>query len=104
MASEKLNDEQLAVDYLTNERDKAKDPKLAEMLNRRLTRLQGLITLRNAQARFEKEQGHPLTSMNELITSGTLKSIPKDPTHIGYELVKGKFQLRAIIINGVEIR
>lgn len=104
MASEKFNDEQIAVDYLRSERDNATDPKLKMLLERRLKRLEGLLVLRKAQARFEKEKGHPLTQANELVTSGILPALPEDPTRIGYKLVDGKFQLGTITINGVEIR
>lgn len=104
MASEKFNDEKIAVEYLQNERDRTTDPKMAKMLDRRLKRLHGLLTLRNAQTRYEKVKGHPLRDPNDLISSGFLDTYPEDPTRIGYELVDGEFQLRGIRINGVEIR
>jgi hypothetical protein len=104
MSAKKLKDEEMAANYLRNERDSTTDPALAKMLDRRLKRLEGLLTLRTAQARFEQQQGRPLTKPEELLTSGILEAIPEDPTRIGYELVDSRFQLRAIIIGGVEIR
>ena len=104
MASRQLNDVKMAAAYLQNQRDSTTDPKLVEMLDRRLKRLEGLIMLRDAQARFEAEQGHPLVDPNELLTTGTLAAPPLDPMRIGYEFVDGQFQLRAMRIGGMEIR
>lgn len=105
MAAEKFNDEKIAVDYLRNERDNAKDPQLAKGLDRRLKRLEGLVSLREAQSRFEKEKGRPLKNQEELLSSGILKSFPEDPTHIGYEFIDGQFRLRAVNVGGlIEVR
>lgn len=104
IASKKLNDEKMAAEYLRSQRDQATDPILAEKLNRRLLRLEGLITLRDAQARFEKEHGHPLTNPNELITSGILNAFPQDPMRLGYDFANGSFRLRPLNIGGMEIR
>ena len=104
MASKKLNDEKMAAAYLQEERDKATDRKLIQMLDRRITRLNGLITLRDAQSRFEDTYGRQLTEPNELITSGILEAFPQDPTKIGYEFVEGQFRMKGVKISGVEIR
>lgn len=104
MASKKFDDLNMAATYLRTQRDEATDPRLAEMLDRRLQRVQGLITLRDAQDRFEMKYGRPLTSPNELIVSGVLKTLPQDPMRLGYEFVDGSFRLRAANIGGVEIR
>lgn len=104
IASKNLNDEKMAIAYLRTERDRAKDPNLIHSLERRLQRLQGLITLRDAQKRFEGTYKRSLTEPAELLRSGILYEMPKDPLRIGYEFVDGKFHLRAVNIGGVEIR
>ena len=104
IASKKLNDEKMAVAYLRAQRDQATDQKLVSSLNRRLQRLEGLITLRNAQKQYEEKYGHPLNKPDELINSGILSAIPKDPLRIGYEFVDGGFRLRSVIIGGIEVR
>lgn len=103
MASKKLADEKMAVEYLRSERDKATDKGIAKMLERRLTRLEGLITLREAQSRFEKRFGKPLSDPNELLISNILESFPQDPMGLGYQFIDGHFRLRPHIINGREL-
>lgn len=104
MASKKFDDVKMAVNYLRSERDQAKDPRLVEMLNRRLKRLEGLITLREAQTRYEKKYKHPLKHPDDLITAGILTTFPDDPMRLGYEFDDGHFRLRAAKIGGMEIR
>ncbi|MEN8168663.1 MAG: hypothetical protein ABFS08_00390 [Pseudomonadota bacterium] len=104
IASKKLNDEKMAAAYLRNQRDEATDQKLIKRLDRRLKRLEGLITLREAQAHFEKEHGRPLAHPNELLSSGILDKPPQDPMRIGYEFIDGGFRLKALKIGGMEIR
>ena len=104
MAAEQFNDEEIAVEYLRNERDNAKDPKLAQGIDRRLQRLEGLLILRKAKIRYEKEIGRPLDTPEDLLSSGILETYPQDPANVGYELFNGEFRLRAINIGGIEIR
>ncbi len=99
LSAHSLNDDAMALNYLKNERDKAKDPKLKRMLAKRVGRMQGLIVLREAQARYEKKFGKELVDPNELLTSGILSSFPPDPLGIGYEFDKGRMQLRTIKIH-----
>lgn len=93
LAAGEINDTVVALEMLKNERGKAKDANLREMLDKRVTRLEGLITLRNAQKEYEKRFGQPLTVPNELITSGILKAPPSDPLRIGYEFRDNTFHL-----------
>lgn len=103
MSAKKLNDEKMALAYLRNQRDQAADPQLKEMLDRRLLRLEGLLTLRDAQARFEKQQGHPLKNPDDLLSSGILEAFPHDPMRLGYEFVEGRFRLRSFKVGELEI-
>lgn len=104
IGARKLNDEKMALQYLRNERKAAQNGKLAAKLDKRIKRLEGLMTLRDAQARFEAKYGHPLKQPQKLLTSGILKSVPQDPMNLGYEFVDGHFRMRAVNIGGVEIR
>lgn len=104
MESKKLNDISMAAAYLRQQRDEAKDQELVEMLDRRLMRLEGLITLRDAQDRYEKKFGQPLRHPEDLINSKILPALPQDPLRIGYEFVDGHFRLRAMNVGGLEIR
>ncbi len=98
LAAGEIDDTHLALELLENERDQAKDPKLREMLNKRVIRLQGLITLRKAQIAFEKRFKRPLKQPSELLESGLLEGFPADPLRIGYEFRDQTFHLRQMKI------
>lgn len=98
LAAGEIDDTQMALELLENERDQAKDPKLHEMLDKRVIRLKGLITLRNAQAAFEKRYKRPLKQPGELLDSGLLDGFPDDPLRIGYEFRDQNFHLRQMKI------
>ncbi len=91
-----INDTKMAVEMLTKEHDEAKDKKLKEMLNQRITRLTGLLSLRNAQQAFEKKFGKPLQQPQELLETGLLDAFPEDPLRIGYEFRDNAFHLRQL--------
>lgn len=101
LRAEQFADERLAINYLIQQRDGASDPKLREMLDKRVIRLQGLIALRDAQRRFEQEQG-PLTSLEQLVEQRLIDSVPADPLRLGYELREGRIELKKLKIAGLE--
>ncbi len=94
-------DEELALDYLTQQRDAASDPKLRAMLDKRVIRLQGLVVLRQAQRLFEASNG-ALTALEQLVESGLLPALPEDPLRLGYELREGQIILKKLKIAGME--
>lgn len=98
LAAGEIDDTRAALEMLQDERDKAKDPKLHEMLDKRVNRLNGLLTLRDAQAAFEKRHNRPLTDPHELLDSGLLKDFPADPLKLGYEFRDHTFHLRQLKI------
>ncbi|KJH80041.1 hypothetical protein UF78_17470 [Stutzerimonas stutzeri] len=101
LRAEQFADERLALNYLTQQRDNASDPKLREMLDKRVIRLQGLIELREAQRRYE--QGHgPLTTLDQLVEQHLIESLPNDPLRLGYELRNGRIELKKLKIAGLE--
>ena len=101
LRAEQFADERLALNYLIQQRDGASDPKLREMLDKRVIRLQGLIALRDAQRRFEQKQG-PLTSLEQLVEQRLIDSVPADPLRLGYELREGRIELKKLKIAGLE--
>lgn len=90
----RLKNTTMAIKMLTHERDSAKEPKLRDMLNKRITRLNGLLLLRQAQKNYEEQFGKPLTNPQELLTTGLLKHVPRDPLNLGYEFRNNTFQLK----------
>lgn len=101
LRAEQFADERLALNYLTQQRDSATDPKLRDMLDKRVIRLQGLIHLRAAQRRYEAEQG-PLTDLQQLINQGIIAELPADPLRLGFELRNGRIELKKLKIAGLE--
>jgi hypothetical protein len=102
IAVEEINDAQLALDYLREQRRITQDPKLAALLDKRLIRLEGLTLLRDAQKRYEKQFGKPLDDPGSLLTAGLLTQFPADPLGLGYEFHEGRFRLRTMKIQGLE--
>ena len=101
LRAEALADERLAVNYLMQQRDTTHDPKLREMLDKRVIRLQGLIDLRAAQRRYEEAHG-PLQDFQQLVDSGEMAMLPQDPLRLGYELRDGRIEFRELKIPGME--
>lgn len=101
LRAEQFADERLALNYLVQQRDSATDPKLRDMLDKRVIRLQGLIYLREAQRRYEAEQG-PLTDLQQLISQGIITDLPIDPLRLGYEVRNGRIELKKLKIAGLE--
>ncbi|WP_457790998.1 hypothetical protein [Pseudomonas sp. PL-6] len=102
LQAESFADEKLALEYLVQQRDAARgDPKLQQMLDKRVVRLQGLVALREAQRRFEAASG-ALRNLDQLVEHGLLAALPKDPLRLGYELKDGRIVLKKMKIAGVE--
>lgn len=102
LQAETFADEKLALDYLIRQRDAARnDPKLQQMLDKRVIRLQGLVTLREAQRRFAADNG-ALDNLQQLVESGLLEALPDDPLRLGYELRDGRIILKKMKIAGME--
>lgn len=102
IGTEQFDDESMALAYLKQQQAQAESDNLARSLQERVVRLEGLITLREAQTVYEAEYNMPLGSPQDLLDSGLLDSFPTDPLGIGYEFEDGRFKLRQIRIQGVE--
>ena len=94
--SESYPDVKLAHRFLANQRDQVRDPKLKDLINQRMGRLDGLIVLNDAQQEYESRFHHPLEKPERLIESGILKTFPADPTQLGYVFEGGRFALREL--------
>jgi len=101
LRAEQFADERLALNYLIQQRDSATDPKLRDMLDKRVIRLQRLIYLREAQRRYEADHG-PLADLQQLIGHGIIAELPTDPLRLGYELRDGRIELKKLKIAGLE--
>lgn len=104
MEAGEFRDERAALTFLQQERSKAGDDRLREMLDKRVARLEGLMALRDAHARYEEQTGLQLIDPRMLLTTGLLSSFPDDPLGLGYEFADGRFRLREISIPGFERR
>lgn len=101
LQAESFADERLALNYLIHQRDSSSDPALRQMLDKRVLRLQGLLTLREAQRRYEASHG-PLQGLQQLVEQGLLDGLPADPLRLGYELHDGRIVLKKLKIAGME--
>lgn len=101
LRAEALADERLALNYLMQQRDTTQDPKLRDMLDKRVVRLQGLIDLRAAQRRYEQVRGS-LLDLQQLVDSGEIAMFPQDPLRLGYELRDGRIEFKELKIPGME--
>jgi hypothetical protein len=97
-----FQDDSLAMAYLKNERDHAKDAKLRDMLGKRVARLSGLIEFKKAQTTYENRFQKQLTDPKSLLETGILQEYPTDPLKIGYEFNEGRFRMREIALPGLE--
>lgn len=104
LAAQEFDDDQMAMNYLRIQREEATDPRLVNMLDTRITRLDALITLRQAQAKFEKNAGRPLAHPNELLEHGLIMEFPEDPMGLGFIFEDGQIRLRTRVIQGIEMR
>ena len=101
LKAESFADERLALNYLIQQRDAARDAKLRDMLDKRVIRLQGVVDLREAQRQFEAKNG-PLLRLDQIVEQGFLPSLPVDPLRLGYELQDGRILLKKIKVPGME--
>jgi hypothetical protein len=98
LAAGKIDNTRAAIKMIKAERDSVKEPELRDMLNDRLIRLEGLLTLRDAQATYEKRFGKPLKDPQQLRSSGVIQYFPVDPVGVGYEFRDKVFHLRQLKI------
>ena len=62
------------------------DAALKNYLEQRIVRLEGLIQLQAAAKRYQERYGRPIDDLDQLVASGMLSALPKDPLGDGYGL------------------
>lgn len=77
---------QLAINMIRAMQESSRNEKLKASLQARIDRLQGLIALREATAKFAERNGRAPASLNELLSAGVLERLPEDPLGMGYGL------------------
>lgn len=95
-----IKDAHAALGILRYERDRARDAKLRAMLDQRIERMLGLVTLREAQKAYEVRFGKRLVDPSQLLQTGLLAEIPQDPLRLGYEFRDGEFYLQQLKVDG----
>lgn len=99
--AEGMPDARAARAYLSSQKDQVRDKKLKSMLELRIRRLDGLILLRDVQAKYEQATGIALQNPNDLISKGYLAAFPLDPLNLGYIFADGVFAMKEVGISGV---
>lgn len=83
---EKSNDPATAIQFINGLIKSTRDRGLQQFLQVRIVRLERLIQLREAAARYRLQFGHPPQKLDDLVTSGIISGLPSDPLGIGYRL------------------
>lgn len=81
---EQAEDPDLAIGVVEALAKQAKRPDFKRYLALRVERLKALKGLRAAAEQYRQQYGHPIASLDDLVQSGILKSLPKDSLGIGY--------------------
>lgn len=92
---DKAQDTDLAIRVVAAMAQQARRKDFRRYLETRVQRLQALKDLRAAAAVYRQRVGHPLTDLNDLVTSGFIPALPSDPFGFGYDFNKqGEIVLR----------
>lgn len=83
---EKGYDPRVAVNVVTAMAEQSQSSRFKQYLETRVARLQGLIELQDAARQFREQTGRPLHDLQELVQSGLIQKVPKDPFGFGYAL------------------
>ncbi|WP_445937101.1 hypothetical protein [Pseudomonas sp.] len=92
---ERQNDSAVALDVLRNMHAQSSDNDFRQLLQARITRLEGLLELRAALRSYRQQhQGALPTAWEQLIGYGGLEVFPEDPLGAGYTLdANGELQV-----------
>lgn len=82
----KANDLEVAIRIVESMAQQARRKDFQEYLFQRVVRLRGLLALRNAAENYRQKTGNNPQTLQQLVASGILKSLPVDPFGVGFEL------------------
>lgn len=95
--ADKSRDIDAAIAIVSALAKQAKRKDFRAYLEMRVQRLQDLKMLRDKAETFKQRQGRSLKSLDELVGSGLIGSVPKDPFDLGYEVDgAGQVQFRKV--------
>lgn len=83
---EKGDDPHFAIQMIEGLMQSTRNAALKQYLGLRVQRLQGLLALREAAARFHATSGKPASRLDELVRAGFIAQLPADPLGQGYAL------------------
>lgn len=66
-----------------------RDAGLREHLQKRIVRVRQLASLRNAAERYRQQQGKPPATLQSLVETGVLQTLPEDPLGEGFRIENG---------------
>ena len=83
---EKGDDPDFAIRVIKAMQDGTRSKALKDHLQIRIARLEMLKFLRSASKRYEERYHQPPAKLDDLVSSGTITSLPIDPFGVGFEL------------------
>lgn len=89
------DDASYAITVLQKMINSSANTELKGFLRRQLARIEGLVVLKRASLLYEQANGKPAESLDVLIASGVLATIPVDPTGVGYAINSGAVYLQS---------
>jgi len=98
ITTNQFDDAKQALDYLEQQRNQTSDERTKRALDRRITRIEQLIVLRNAQKEYEAKYGE-LEYLDQLVERQILDELPEDPLFLGFEIRNGRVEIKQIKFN-----
>jgi hypothetical protein len=93
--ADKADDLGFAIQVVESMAKQAKRRDFQRYLQIRVARLQALQELRHAETEYRQRFSQPLARLQDLVESGVITSLPKDPFGFGYDIdAKGRIILR----------
>lgn len=83
---EKGEDPATAIQFIQGLIKSTRNQGLQQFLRARIVRLERLVILREAAAKYRQQFGRPPDDLNDLVESGVMKALPGDPLGVGYRL------------------
>lgn len=83
---EKGEDPATAIQFIQSLINSTRNQGLQQFLKARIVRLERLVILREAAAKYRQQFKRPPDDLNDLVESGVMKALPGDPLGVGYRL------------------